>query len=239
MDRTMARARPLLGAAALAAVLVVPLAVTASDGASSSAQAKPPVNKTVKKLAKKVNALKKRVDRLAKQSARPGPAGPGGAQGPAGRGGPGGPQGPAGPEGPRGPQGPPGLSTGPAGGDLTDSFPNPQIAANAVGSSEITTNAVGALEIFDQSVGVEELASFITVVRTVSIPPAGIASLTAPCPSGTRIVSGGASFPFASGDISASIWNGEAWFARGQNRGTSAQDLTVLALCLQRGFQAP
>jgi hypothetical protein len=50
--------------------------------------------------------------------------------------GPPGPPGPAGAPGPVGPQGAAGLLTGPAGGDLTGNFPNPQIASQAVGPGE-------------------------------------------------------------------------------------------------------
>lgn len=57
-----------------------------------------------------------------------------------------GPQGPAGAKGDQGPKGDPGLSTGPAGGDLTGSYPDPQVAPGAVGGAEIADGSVGAAD---------------------------------------------------------------------------------------------
>jgi hypothetical protein len=128
-DRTIRHARLLLGAAALLALLVVPVAVAATEDSSTGAQAtaSASVKKKVKKLTKKVRQLQQQLDALASQ---PGPQGPGG---------------------PQGPEGPAGPSTGPAGGDLTGNYPNPSIANGAVNSAKVADGSLTGLDISDGS----------------------------------------------------------------------------------------
>lgn len=78
-----------------------------------------------------------------------------------------------------------------------------------------------------------------TASKSVSVPARAAAAVNASCPSGTKILGGGAHFDNYSGTISASTINFNraplTWKAAGTNRGSTAQYLHVLVICQSVG----
>ena len=123
-----------------------------------------------------------------------------------------------------------------------DAVGSAEIAAGAVGASEIATGAVSSSELAGGSVdsskiGTEavrasELAPVQEWYESAAIDPGSVETLTALCPIGSQIVSGG---HYASSSLVfnvASRRSGNGWYAQFRNTSGSEQTIYTYAYCL-------
>jgi hypothetical protein len=105
------------------------------------------------------------------------------------------------------------------------SLTSDDLAPNSVGSSEIQTGAVRA----------SELGPIITVTNSNAVNTGGSVSVTATCPEGTTVISGGAQPANFGVELTSTLRSGNGWLAQAKNNSGANSSLTAFAYCLTGG----
>jgi hypothetical protein len=106
------------------------------------------------------------------------------------------------------------------------------LGPDSVGSSELQADAVGSSELQAASVRSSELAGIVTAQNSTAIAANGNASVTATCPVGTTVISGGGSAGLYAIHLTSTYRSGNGWHIDARNESASANTITAYAYCL-------
>ena len=123
-----------------------------------------------------------------------------------------------------------------------DSLTASDLGAASVGSSEVVDQSLNSSDLGPASVGTSELqagsvrsaelAPLLQFTNTANVANGAVVSVTATCPAGTTVISGGAQPANFGVELTSTKRNGNGWLAQAKNNSGGASSLTAYAYCL-------
>jgi len=106
------------------------------------------------------------------------------------------------------------------------------LGPDSVGSSEIAADSVGSSELQSGSVRAAELAPIVQASNSTAIAANGNANVTATCPAGTTVISGGGSAGLYAVHMTSTYRSGNGWHIDSRNNSANPTTITAYAYCL-------
>jgi hypothetical protein len=126
-----------------------------------------------------------------------------------------------------------------------DSLTSQDLAPSSVTSSEVADQSltsddlgpisVGSSEIQAGAIRSSELGPIITVTNTNPVATGATVSVTATCPEGTTVISGGAQPANFGVELTSTLRSGNGWLAQAKNNSGANSSLSAFAYCLTGG----
>jgi hypothetical protein len=121
-------------------------------------------------------------------------------------------------------------------GDLgTASVTSSEVADQSLTANDLGPDSVGSSEIQAGAIRSSELGPIIQVSNSTPVAAGANVSVTATCPAGTTVISGGAQPANFGVELTSTLRSGNGWLAQARNNTGGASDLTAFAYCLTGG----
>jgi trimeric autotransporter adhesin len=121
-------------------------------------------------------------------------------------------------------------------GDLGPaSVTSSEVADQSLTADDLGPDSVGSSELQAGAVRSSELGPIISVSNSTPVAAGANASVTATCPAGTTVISGGAQPANFGVELTSTLRNGNGWLAQAKNNNGAASTLTAFAYCLTGG----
>lgn len=118
-------------------------------------------------------------------------------------------------------------------GDLAaNSVTSSEVADESLGANDLAANSVGSSELQAGSVRASELAGIITASNTTTLTAGATGGVTATCPAGTVVISGGGNPSNWNVPVVSMYRSGNGWTYQAKNPTATSETLTVYAYCL-------
>jgi hypothetical protein len=121
-------------------------------------------------------------------------------------------------------------------GDLgAASVTSSEVADQSLNSNDLGSDSVGSSELQAGAVRASELGTIIQVSNSAGIAAGANGGVTATCPAGTTVISGGAQPANFGVEMTSSLRSGNGWLYQAKNNTANPSTLTAFAYCLTGG----